>query len=192
MKHAASKELFAYWDRRRGGRALPDRADIRPREISRILGDIFILAGDGQYSFRLAGTRVCAIFGRELRGRSFLELWHPRSRGALETVIGASLEERVGTVAAVSGHSSDAREVLLEMMLLPLNHHGRPARLIGSLAPVKTPFWLEVIPVQNLDLGGLRHLGPAIDDAHLPSLVAPLTGASERGRFVVHEGGRCD
>jgi len=192
MKHAATKELFAYWDSRRGERPLPERNEIEPRDIARILGDTFVLDADGGYFFRLAGTRVCALFDRELRDTGFLELWHPQSRGALQTVLATSIEEAVGTVASVSAHTADAREVLLELLLLPLNHRGRPTRLIGSIVPMKIPFWLEVIPIEHLNLGALRHVGPVIADAHLPSLVAPSAGPAQRERFVVHEGGRRD
>jgi len=63
MKHAASRELYAYWEERRGQRPAPERADIEPGAIRAALSDTFILeldAGDG-HSFRLAGTRVCGF-----------------------------------------------------------------------------------------------------------------------------------
>ena len=84
MKHAASRELYAYWEERRGQRPAPERADIEPGAIRQALSDTFILeleAADG-HSFRLAGTRVCALFGRELKGeilRRPLGSWQPRS-----------------------------------------------------------------------------------------------------------------
>jgi hypothetical protein len=64
MKHAASRELYAYWEERREGRLAPERADIEPGAIRQALSDTFILeladASHG-HSFRLAGTRVCAV-----------------------------------------------------------------------------------------------------------------------------------
>ena len=77
MKHPASRELFAYWDERRGKHSAPERADIEPGAIRQVLSDAFILALDGGagHPFRLAGTRVCALFGRELKGEPFIGLW---------------------------------------------------------------------------------------------------------------------
>ena len=48
---------------------------IRPRSGMH-LSDIFILAADfvEEQRFRLAGTRVCALFARELKGESFASL----------------------------------------------------------------------------------------------------------------------
>src|SRR4051794_37663355 len=70
MKHAASRMLYAYWDGARGERAAPERSEIEPGAIRHILADTFIQIGaHGAAEFRLAGTRLCAPFGRELRGQ---------------------------------------------------------------------------------------------------------------------------
>ena len=73
MKHAASRELYAYWEEKRGTRPAPERAEIEPGAIRGVLSDAFILAIDRSagHPIRLAGTRVCALFDREIKGRSF-------------------------------------------------------------------------------------------------------------------------
>ena len=70
MKHPASRRLFSYWEELRGKRPAPERAEIEPGAIRQILSEAFIVALDpaAGYSFRLAGTRVCALFCRELKG----------------------------------------------------------------------------------------------------------------------------
>ena len=74
MKHPSTRELFDYWNARRGRRLAPERDDIEPGHIRRVLADTFIFAFDeGKgHPFRLAGTRVCALFGRELKGEAFM------------------------------------------------------------------------------------------------------------------------
>src|ERR1700729_24298 len=135
MKHAASQELYAYWEERRGQRPAPERADIEPGAIRQVLSDTFILemtdAADG-HSFRLAGTRVCALFGRELKGESFVNLWALASRGPIADLLAISGEESVGTVAGVTAHSTAGDPLELEVLLLPLGlrppPRGRPPR----------------------------------------------------------------
>src|SRR5262245_61985830 len=85
MKHAASLELFAHWQDRRGARMAPERAEIDPGAIRKALGDAFLLGQDGESdpAFRLAGTRVCALFTRELKGEAFIALWQPEDRAAI-------------------------------------------------------------------------------------------------------------
>src|SRR3954471_5022016 len=69
MKHPSNRELFEYWNLRRGERLPPERSDIDPGAIRKILGDTFVLemSGINNPVFRLAGTRLCALFARELK-----------------------------------------------------------------------------------------------------------------------------
>src|SRR5918997_383905 len=72
MKHPTSRMLFSYWDALRGDRAAPERGDVEPGDIRHILADTFILeiGEDRRATFRLGGTRVCALFARELKGQA--------------------------------------------------------------------------------------------------------------------------
>ena len=82
MKLAISRELYAYWDALRAGRSAPERNDIEPGAIRGVLADTFVLDFDAQsgFPFRIAGSRANALFGTELRGLSFLELWREADR----------------------------------------------------------------------------------------------------------------
>jgi hypothetical protein len=188
MKHAASRELHAYWDERRGKRPAPTRAEIEPGAIRQVLSDAFILALDAKagHPFRLAGTRVCALFGRELKGESFIGTWAAASQPAIRDLLGVVEQESVGTVAGVTAQNADGQPIELELLLLPLSA-SRPslARTIGILAPLKIPPWLGASPVGALTLGGRRHIGATIETGLLPRFMA-----SRRRHLVVYEGGR--
>src|SRR5579863_8728603 len=109
MKHAASRELYAYWQERRGEHSAPQRAEIEPGAIRQVLSDTFILALDGGagHPFRLAGTRICALFGRELKGGSFIGLWAAASQPIVSDLLALLTEERVGTIAGVAAQSAE-------------------------------------------------------------------------------------
>jgi hypothetical protein len=187
MKHAASRELYAYWDEKRGTRPAPERAEIEPGAIRGVLSDAFILALDlnAGHPIRLAGTRICALFGREIKGESFLNLWSAPSRGIVEGLMSILTDECTGTVAGVSARNADDETVDLELLLLPLSIQ-RPsfARTIGVLAPLTIPPWLGASPIGPLTLGGRRHIGTALEKRLLPRFMAPRGG---RG-LVVYEG----
>ena len=70
MKHATTRELYDYWNRVRGGERAPLRSAIEPSDIRRILGEMFILEvlDRDSYHVRLAGTRICALYCREIKG----------------------------------------------------------------------------------------------------------------------------
>lgn len=191
MKHAASRELYAYWDERRGTRPAPERAEIEPGGIRGVLSDTFILALDSNagHPVRLAGTRVCALFGRELKGESFLNLWGAGSKPILSSLLSILTDECTGTVAGVTAQNASGEPIDLELLLLPLGTR-RPvfARTIGVLAPLKVPAWLGASPIGPLTLGGRRHVGAAIEKRLLPRFMMP------RGRrgLVVYEGGKAN
>src|SRR5271169_2531997 len=153
MKHAASRELYAYWEEKRGTRRAPERAEIEPGAIRGVLSVAFILALDraAGHPVRLAGTRVCALFGREIKGEAFLDLWNAPSRSVVEGLLSILTDECTGTVAGVSAQNEDSETIDLELLLLPLGVR-RPsfARTIGVLAPLKVPPWLGASPIGAL------------------------------------------
>jgi hypothetical protein len=190
MKLAATKDVYAYWDRCRGSRPAPDRDDIEPGAIRKVLADVFMLDLDPGYGhpFRLAGTRICAAFGRELKGAAFFPLW--RDVGPIRDLIKTLTEDVNGTVARVTGRNAEGAIVGLEMMLLPLSHRGRmPARLLGTLAPLDMPWWLGSKPVTSLRLEALRFVGGLNDTSPAPCF-GPPAAVPQRPVFTVYDGGR--
>lgn len=192
MKHASTRALFDYWNEKRGNRAAPERADIDPAAIRHALGDTFMLATDfvGQLRFRLAGTRVCALFCREIKGESFHSIWSEDSQKAIEELVGVVENETVGAVAGVTGVTEDGTSTDLEFMLLPLTHTGHARiRALGILAPAEPPYWLGEKPLTGLELGTLRHIGPKQEALTAPRLASMVENVRLRHGFVVYSGG---
>jgi hypothetical protein len=140
MKHPSNQQFFAYWDKKRGDARAPDRSDIDPEAVRELLGDIFVLASDtaGHYPFRVAGTRLCALLGRDLKDRSFSELFGAEARREIEDVIAAVTEEMLAAIVGITA-TSDEGVAHLELLLLPFNHRAHaPLSLTGLLAPFET------------------------------------------------------
>jgi hypothetical protein len=191
VKHPSSQALFAYWNERRGLRSAPERGDIEPGGIGRSLSDSFILAIDAAaaHPLRLAGTRICGLFGREMRGAPFETLWQESDRETVRDLVVAVADDSTGLIAGARGRTQEGYAVDLELLLLPLRHRGRThARQIGVLAPLTVPFWLGSSPVIDLTLLAHRYLG-VTHPAAAKSTVPPPDGRPRRG-LVVYEGGR--
>ena len=143
-----------------------------------------MLAADfaDEIRFRLAGTRVCALFAREIKGEAFSAMWSEQSRGEISHLLAAPTVEKVGTVAGITGRAEDGAEVELELLLLPLAHN-RQARIraLGTLAPLIRPYWLGEQPVAELEMHTVRHIGIQ------PSFGQ---GRSIRRGLLVYDGGR--
>jgi hypothetical protein len=193
MKHSSTRAVFAYWDERRGQRPAPERADIDPVAIRHALGDTFMLAADfiDEHRFRLAGTRVCALFCREIKGESFTPLWGETSRKSVRDLLAIMADEKVGAIAGLTGHTAEGNETELEMVLLPLAHSGHARiRAIGTLTPINSPYWIGVQPLVELTLGALRHTGLPVQDTGVRRFAATQAESHVRHGFVVYRGGR--
>jgi hypothetical protein len=193
MKHPSNRELFDYWNERRGSRLAPERADIEPSTIRGVLGDTFVLEADGTVShpFRIAGTRLCALFGRELKGESFIQLWQRSAQTALRELIAVVAEEKIGVIASATGATADdtLAPVNLELLLLPLAYRLRnDARVLGALAPLATPYWLGARAIGPLTLGMFRHIGAPAEGVAAPRFRA-AAGRLRHG-LTVYDGGR--
>ena len=163
MKHASTRELFDYWNTRRGGRPAPDRNEIEPGALRRVLADTFMLTFDPSsgHPFRIAGTRVCAAFGRELKGAAFTDIWEPASRDLVRETLATVATETIGVVAGASAKNREGLQLDLEFLVLPLAHRGSPsARILGALVPTEVPYWLGTEALGTLTLGMIRYLGP--------------------------------
>jgi len=189
MRHPAIRQVFDHWDRQRGSQAAPDRDAIDPGAIRSALADTFILAGGpGRPAlFRLAGTRVCALFCRELKGEDFVRLWHTASREELDVMLASVAEDRVGVVGAATAAASEAPAAgggtaHVEFLLLPLRHDGHiGSRMLGALAisgPV--PYWSGARPASQLMLEGFRFVGAHIDPRRPLFAIGPQPRPFER------------
>jgi hypothetical protein len=183
MKHPSNREFFAYWDKKRDGARAPDRSEIEPGAVRELLGDIFVLSCDAAsgYPFRVAGTRVCALLGCDLKDQSFSALFAPDGRREIEDIIAVVAEEMLAAVAGLTATSQDGSPAHLELLLLPFNTRAHtPISLTGLLAPFGDTHTL----LSDFKLTSWRYL------AHPPQRFIPRTLrklAIARG-FMVYEG----
>ncbi|MEH2509794.1 hypothetical protein V1291_001148 [Nitrobacteraceae bacterium AZCC 1564] len=162
MKHPASREFFGYWDKQRAGDAAPERSDLAPEGIRHLLGDTFVVSYDGAaaYPFRVAGTRVCALFGRDLKSQSFTGLFSDESKPDIEDIVGIVAEETLATVAGVTARGSDGSVAHLELLLLPFSARSHtPISMSGMLVPFGPRELQAYGALKDLSLTSWRHIG---------------------------------
>lgn len=142
MRHKTTQTVFDHFNRIRDGNSAPLRADLHPEELKSVLPDIFILEMDrhGNFVFRLAGTRICAILGHELRGERFVALWHAPHRHRMKLAAEAVLANQAPMTVKVRSIADEEKDGELEMLLLPLSSRpGTVDRLYGSLVDLTHP-----------------------------------------------------
>lgn len=139
MKHPANRDFYAYWDEKRAGASAPERSDLEPEQVRHLLGDIFVLSYDAAagFPFRVAGTRLCALLGVDLKGRSFLSLFRDHDRSEMQDIVGIVAEETLPTVVGMTAQAPDGARIHHELLLLPFSARSHsPVSLTGLLAPL--------------------------------------------------------
>lgn len=163
MQMATSRALYEYWNTLRGARSAPDRRDIDPTKIRNALASTFILElnEDEKFNFRLAGSHICSAYCRELKGRSFSELWHDKDRDAIDTLVRAVTEDHAVALVSFSGSTSVGTSASFETILLPLRHNGSTdSRMLGAITALDEPYWLGTQPIIEQRITGLRLIWP--------------------------------
>ncbi|MDW3221431.1 MAG: PAS domain-containing protein [Paracoccaceae bacterium] len=164
-------QLEAYWEALRGGRLMPNRAEIDPRGIEQALEFSFIVEriAPGIARLRIAGSHLSDLMGMEVRGMPLTSFITPGSRRQLSD----TLEEVFETPATCSiqlrseqGPGMPALEA--RMVLMPLKSDlGDVSRVLGALVSVgdmgRSPRRFDVIRTA---------LRPIIADSSLPITAA--------------------
>jgi hypothetical protein len=162
MKQDGSIALFQYWNRLRAGRPAPKRTEIEPADIKALLSDTFILERDtrGEAVFRLAGTRICSTYGRELKGFSFPSLWRAKDQRLITRLARSVFEDDNVIVVAFDGISRNGRSNSFEMIALPLDGGVDNPRCVGAISAVQRPFWLGADPIVEAAVESMRVVDP--------------------------------
>jgi hypothetical protein len=189
MQKQSTRTLYDYWNVLRGSRSAPDRRDIDPTRIRGALANTFILELNEQseFDFRLAGSHICSAYARELKGRSFTRLWHPKDRDALETLVRAVTEDHAVALLTFQGTTALNTKLSVETILLPVRHNGSTqSRLLGAMTVIDEPYWFGVQPVVEQRITGLRLIWP--DDTSLAEMAREVAAAVPQDLAFVESG----
>ncbi len=139
----------------------PCRLEIEPSRIYSILPETFIIEKkiDQSYAFRLAGTRICQQFGRELRGHDCVTIWRREDRQMIEELLDSlSADGRVGLIK-FTGSTDTGRSATFEMIVLPLLHPDQNqliSRFLGAIAVSGNTYWLGSWPLTELAVNSIE------------------------------------
>lgn len=149
-------------------------------------------------AFRLAGTRLCAAYGRELKGLGYLALWREQDSYEIARAVHRVYTDNDPVVLAHTAMSQSNRFVEYESILLPLMPAADGnARILGATSAKRQPYWIGADPLTENHLRMVR----LVEAEELAPVLAPLvTGGTDvnntppkrKGHLVVFEGGLSD
>jgi hypothetical protein len=130
--------LKQYWEDKRGQRAMPSRADIKPAEMKEYLGWIILvdaLPAFDDFRFRMIGTRVSQYFLADATGQTMREAFAAYGDQVTRRVIAThrkSARDHV-VVRAYGGAGWLGRSFLdFDAIYLPLSDDGATVNMILS------------------------------------------------------------
>lgn len=211
MKQQQTRALYAYWNELFLEHGIPERSLIEPSSISRVLGDTFILetSDASQTRYRLAGTRLCSAFGKELKSLEFAASWQEDEKATITNILDSIAGESIVALLGSNARSESGRTIALETLVLPLLHNQQTnKRLLGITTPVHQPYWLGSDPIIEQNLTSMRIIDPSRDaepfntritvlkakpsTPQTTSIIRPtqLPNGKKVGHLVVFEGGK--
>lgn len=140
-----AEDLLAHWNANRGASGLPDRSSFDPLSLRPYLGNLLIVdVEDGQperrYRYRLIGTEVADMSGRDMTGRYFEDIYNPTALTEMRHCFGWVVDRK--QPARVFGTFRHAHRAFLafEGIFLPVTTDGGDSvnQVIGYIAPSKT------------------------------------------------------
>ena len=184
MKLNGSIALFQYWNRLRDGRSAPRRTEIEPADIKALLADTFILEKDtrGEAVFRLAGTRLCATYWRELKGFSFPSLWREKDQRLMGRLVQGVFDRKTVLLLGYEGFSRSGRSNRFELLALPLDGGAEHPRCLGLISAAEKPFWLGADPIADALIDSIRVIDPDREPmflANRPAISVPSLAPAE-------------
>jgi hypothetical protein len=161
MRLQTTIDIFDYWNALRVGEDAPLKSQIEPGAIPHLLSRLFILEteADRHIRFRLAGTKICDLFGRDLRGERFSALWANGQHEDIERTAKGVMDHAIPTLFNATGYSTAGHHAAFEIIMMPLRSpQGGCDRLLGAIAPAVVASWLEIVPLELLALDRSRLL----------------------------------
>ncbi len=120
------RDMHAYWEDKRAGRAFPARADVSPAEIVSHLPSLFLVdvmppgLAIGDFRVRLMGTALNELFARDFTGISLEGAFAERSAAAIGKLFGIVCQLRRPLRLYGSATFAQAPATEIEAVLMPL------------------------------------------------------------------------
>lgn len=193
MYQQKNQDLLNYWNSVRGNRIAPKRVEIIPAAIGHILPVTFILEKrpTNNLHFRLAGSKLCEIFGKEFRNLDFIDCWPEAEQPILGTYLNQLLTD--GTIVSIVFQAKSSSDHIgdFEMLFLPMIHGGSKIdRILGSISPIGDIPWLGLTKldfheINEVHISLLR--GTSLNELNMKSTSGPLASNVTTLPFLPHK-----
>jgi hypothetical protein len=191
--HPGSRHLFSYWEQLRAERACPTREEFEFGPVRHEMPDMLVIDRDflrNSFKFRLAGSRACALFNRNLTGSDVMAGWGRFESDLITRHLNTVLNQKQPAVMRMRLTTDLGQVVAAELIALPVQMRGSGRmQIIGGLFPFRAAQSLAHNSVTSQELVSARviwteHVAETPDSHGTP----PLSAAARN--FTVIAGGK--
>lgn len=137
--HPSLQELHDYWDRKRGGRPMPGRADIDPVDLKAVLPLLILIdvvPDHRRYLYRLVGTHEVEMRGRDPTGQPVAAAYYGESAEDTTRYLDRVVRTRQPLLYRGTYQPLSTRTQREEVLFLPLSKDGGTVTMILVLGHI--------------------------------------------------------
>lgn len=195
MLHPGSRALFRYWEGVRGEMSAPPRDWLDLRKIPMLVPYLFMIERKPShgYAWRLAGTRVCELWGKELTGKTAFAVDDRFERDSINRLLAGVVDSHQPFVLRFRLGSESGLSVAAELVGVPLRaRQGNATYAFGVIMPFRDVSWARHDPVTSFELSAARTIWTEPVPGADWSRLAKSQPANSQQAFQVINGGRAD
>lgn len=192
--HPGSRRLFSHWESLRAERAYPTREEFTFEPIKDLLPDLLILDRDhlrNSYRYRLAGSRVCGMFGKNLTSSDALSNWESFEKNIIAKQLNAAFVQFQPSLIRMRLTTDTGQIVAVEFIALPIQLRGSDRmQLVGGMFAFRDSRNLGHSAIVAQELASARMIWTEFSiapDSHLRSAPLPVDFT---GKLRVIAGGK--
>lgn len=162
------RQLYDYWLKKRGDRAMPSRADIDPAEIRAVLPHLMltdIVDGGRRLRYRLVGTAVVESFGKNMTGMHVDELMTGTYREFIEGLYRDIVAKKRPVYSESTYFSHQAAQMWAQRLMLPLSDDGKTVNMVlsGQTFRFGSPLKTMTVRLAQESAEEIRHLSRILE-----------------------------
>lgn len=136
--HPGSRQLFRYWESLRAERPCPRKDEIELKNIVDMVPNLTIIERTPKlksWQFRLAGTKIYSLFGKEMTNEDVLQGWDSFERGVVANCLDISQTRLQPCLIRMRFISAQNEVIAAEMIGLPVQGVDGQIQIFGGLFP---------------------------------------------------------
>jgi hypothetical protein len=191
--HPGSRQLFSYWEKLRAERACPTREEFEFGPIKHEIPDMIVIDRDflrNSFKYRLAGSRPCALFGRNLTGSDVMAGWGNFETDVITRHLNTALNQKQPAVIRMRLTTDRGHVVAAELIALPVQMRGSSRmQIIGGIFPFRAAQSLGHDTIVHQELASARVIWTEHLTAEPEVQVMPPPTSTGRN-FTLIDGGK--